>query len=325
MEHYVTLFDSLYLPQGISLHRSMERHIINYTLWIICMDKDTLDILNKMCLPNVKLLYICDLETRELLSVKPDRTKGEYCWTLSPFAPKFIFDADKDLNRVTYIDADMWFRNNPKEIFSEFDASGKSVLITEHHYAPEYDQSLASGKYCVQFMTFKRNEGEPIRQWWQDKCIEWCFARFEDGKFGDQKYLDDWTERFSNQVHVLKNEELILAPWNATLYKYENSILWHFQALRIMKKNAKYSAFFGFYKIPNATRKFIYLEYLKDLGYSISLLRDLDHKVVNQGSMTLWQKLKKIVYKFTSILNIPFNFNLAEIKISGHEIGKNKI
>ena len=92
-----------------------------------------------------------------------------------------------------------------------------------------------------------------------------------------------------------------------------------------MKKNAKYSAFFGFYKIPNATRKFIYLEYLKDLAYSISVLRDLDHKVVNQGSMTLWQKLKKIVFKFTLILNIPFNFNLAEIKISGHEIGKNKI
>ncbi len=325
MEHYVTLFDSLYLPQGISLHRSMERHLKKYTLWIICMDENTFFTLNKMLLPNVKLLFICDIETKELLAVKPHRTKGEYCWTLSPFAPKFVFDADKDADRVTYIDADMWFRKNPNEIFSEFDSSGKSVLITEHYYASEYDQSSLSGKYCVQFMTFRRNEGEPVRQWWQDRCIEWCFAKFEDGKFGDQKYLDDWTDRFPKQVHVLKNEDLILAPWNATKYKFENSAIWHFQALKIMKKNSLFSAFFGFYKIPKNTRKFVYFEYLKDLGYSISLLKDFNHIVITQGSMTLWQKFKHVIFKFTSMCNIPFNFNIAEIQISAHEIDNNKI
>ena len=26
MEHFVTLFDSLFLPQGLALHMSMERH-----------------------------------------------------------------------------------------------------------------------------------------------------------------------------------------------------------------------------------------------------------------------------------------------------------
>jgi hypothetical protein len=34
MEHYVTLFDSLFLPQGLALHMSMERHAGVYTLWI---------------------------------------------------------------------------------------------------------------------------------------------------------------------------------------------------------------------------------------------------------------------------------------------------
>jgi hypothetical protein len=70
------------------------------------------------------------------------------------------------------------------------------VLITDHGYAPEYDQSATSGQYCVQFMTFERDGGEPVRRWWEERCIEWCYARFEDGKFGDQKYLDDWPYRF---------------------------------------------------------------------------------------------------------------------------------
>ncbi len=60
-------------------------------------------------------------------------------------------------------------------------------------------------------MTFKRNDGELVRSWWEERCLEWCYARFEDGKFGDQKYLDDWTSRFNKQVHVLKNKELMLA------------------------------------------------------------------------------------------------------------------
>ncbi len=141
MEHFVTLFDLLFLPQGLVLHRSMERHAGNYTLWILCMDDEVHEILSLMKLPNVQLLQLSLVETKELKRVKPERTVGEYCWTVKPFALKFVFDSDISVKRVTYLDADLWFRKSPAPIFQEFDNSGKDVLITDHAYSPEYDLS----------------------------------------------------------------------------------------------------------------------------------------------------------------------------------------
>ena len=270
MEHYVTLFDSRFLPQGLALHISMERHLGTYTLWILCVDDEAHEYLTNLNLPNVQLLQLSKLETPELLAVKPGRSIGEYCWTLTPFAPRFVFEADSTVSRVTYLDADLWFRKNPAPIFNEFEASEKGVLITDHAYAPEYDQSATSGQYCVQFMTFTRAGGEVVRKWWEERCVEWCFARFEDGKFGDQKYLDDWTIRFTNEVHVLSNKELMMAPWNATRFPYGNAITWHFHALRISLNSKKSQlVIYGPYLLPKYTRDNVYKPYLTDLRSAV--------------------------------------------------------
>jgi hypothetical protein len=302
MEHYVTLFDSLFLPQGLALHMSMERHVNNYILWIICVDDQVYEDLSKLNLANVNLLQLSKLETAELLSVKPTRTKAEYCWTLTPFAPRFVFEADSTVHRVTYIDADLWFRKNPAPIFREFDASGKQVLITDHAYAPEYDNSALSGQYCVQFVTFSREGGEVVRKWWQDCCIEWCYARAEEGKFGDQKYLDDWPQRFSEFVHVLINKELMLAPWNATRYPYGNSVLWHFHALRITSNpSEKLSVVNGDYFLPKCTLDNIYQPYLEDLRVTTESLAKngivyKSQKVIKSASF--WTIVKNRIRKF---------------------------
>jgi hypothetical protein len=287
MENYVTLFDSFFLPQGIALHISMERHIKDYTLWVLCVDDPVHEVLTKLNLPNVRLLHLSKLETTELLSVKPTRSNGEYCWTLTPFAPRFVFEADATLKRVTYIDADLWFRKNPAPIFREFDMSGKYVLITDHAYAPEYDQSATSGQYCVQFMTFTREGGEPVRKWWEKRCLEWCYARFEDGKYGDQKYLDNWPEMFGDYVHVLNDKELVLAPWSAFRFPYSNSICWHFHGLRLRIKKNIFEIYIGNYPIPKTTINNVYLKYNSDIKAAIIILNGIQVNPENQCSLNV--------------------------------------
>ncbi len=295
MRHFVTLFDSLFIPQGLTLYLSMERHISRYILWILCIDNKTYEVLNGLNLPNVKLLKLSQLETKELLKVKKERTTGEYCWTLTPFSPKFVFDADNSVNRVTYLDADLWFTRSCNKIFDEFDASKKSVLITEHAYSPEYDQSATSGKYCVQFMTFDRVKGERVRKWWADRCIEWCYNRHECGKFGDQKYLDDWTERFSDEVHVLRNKELILAPWNATRFPYSDAAIWHFHNLRIFKIGKRWNAHAGYYPLPKMTVEYLYKPYVDSLMNAIELLESNGIVVKTQKQYTVFDYIKGLL------------------------------
>ena len=291
MEHYVTLFDNLFLPQGLALHVSLERHAGLYTLWVLCMDDITHDILDRLNLPNVRLLRLSDVETEELLRVKPCRTKAEYCWTMTPFAPRFVFAADTGVDRVTYLDADVWFRKNPSLLFREFELSGKNVLITDHGYAPEFDLSAVRGQYCVQFMCFTRHGGEIVRKWWEEKCIEWCFGQYEDGKFGDQKYLDDWPERFYDDVHVLSRKEWMLAPWNATRFPYGNAIVFHFHGLRLL--NGGKVMLSDFYPLPNCLLDYVYAPYLSDLKASVCILKSTGHDPQAQlASPTPFIKLK---------------------------------
>ena len=297
MEHYVTLFDSLFVPQGLALHLSMERHVKDYKLWILCVDDQVHLTLSKLKLPNVELLQLSLLETPRLLSVKLARTKGEYCWTLTPFSVRFVFESDKSIERVTYLDADTWFRKSSAPIFEEFDHSGKHVLITDHAYDPEHDQSEKSGQFCVQFMTFTRGGGELVRQWWEDRCIEWCYARLENGKFGDQKYLDDWPTRFKTYVHVLINKELVLAPWNAFRYPYSNSLVWHFHSLKLVQTKRGLAVQLSDYPIPETTLKHVYLPYITDLKAAISKLSSEGIKTGGQAKRLNW--IKRLRYKLS--------------------------
>ena len=298
MEHYVTLFDCLFLPQGLALHMSMERHAGEYTLWILCVDDEAHTVLSKMNLPNVRLLQLSLLETAELKQVKKTRTKGEYCWTLTPFSLRFVFEADLAIERVTYVDADIWFRKCPMPIFKELENSGKYVLITDHSYAPEYDLSATSGQYCVQFMTFYRKNGEIVRKWWENRCIEWCFARYEDGKFGDQMYLDDWPTRFMDSVHVLERQEWTQAPWNATKYPFSQGIFYHFQGLRILTKRK--IDFGSIYGLPPVLIANIYNVYINDISEAIKLLEqigfDISAQAREQNSFVILRRFLSGIY-----------------------------
>lgn len=242
IEHFVTLFDSRFLLLGLALYSSLQKFAPNSRLWVICIDELVEKQIKELNLEHVSAIPLLSIETNALRAVKSTRTVGEYCWTLTPFAPKAVFDLEPDADRVTYLDSDLFFFSSPDSFFLEFESSRKHVLITEHAYAPKLDRTEQSGRFCVQFMIFRRtDESFLVMKWWQDRCIEWCFDRNEDGKFGDQKYLDVWPELFESEVHVLKQVDKTLAPWNVDYFIERSNfnlvpVFYHFQSFRVVSE-----------------------------------------------------------------------------------------
>ena len=260
------------------MYNSLLRQEADFHLYIFAFDDPCYALLRKLDLPNATVISLHEFETPELLAVKGSRTPGEYCWTCTSFTIWHCIHTFA-LDHCTYLDADLLFFANPKVLTDEM--GEKSVLITAHRYSPQYDQSENSGVYCVQFVTFKHTkEGLAVLDWWMKACLEWCYNRFEDGKFGDQKYLDDWTERFAG-VHVLEHPGGGIAPWNAMDYACEDVhgevliqkadavkvplVFYHFHDFRYCV-DGSFRLTAEQYRLPDDTIRLVYSTYIKALS-----------------------------------------------------------
>lgn len=290
--HYVTIFDSKYLLRGLALYASLCENTRDFVLHIIAFDEKSYQKLIELDLKNTDIISLDQFEDQELLSVKESRSKGEYCWTSTAKSILYIFEKEKCAD-CTYLDSDIYFFNDPEVLISEV-PDDKSILLTEHRYTEEYDQTKISGKYCVQFMFFRNDKnGKKVLNWWKDRCIEWCYAIPEDGKLGDQKYLDDWMNCFEG-VHVLKHWGGGIAPWNIQQYSfYRDSInvkffhkqtaindaviFFHFHKIEFFKQDVVRLTS-GMYKLPSTGISIIYKEYIRkcaELCKKYNLINDM--------------------------------------------------
>jgi hypothetical protein len=130
----------------------------------------------------------------------------------------------------------------------------------------------------VEWNSFRRDEqGLACLSRWREQCIEWCYYRLEDGKMGDQKYLDEWPNRYSN-CHILMHPGAGIAPWNYAQYQFGQTktgsitvngaplIFYHFHQFQLLQ-NGKFDRLSSFYTSECPEPSLIYSIYedkLKD-------------------------------------------------------------
>lgn len=280
MFKFCTLFDKNYLFKGLALYNSLLKNCDSFKLWILCFDDITYDLLKRMNLRNIELISLKEFEDEELLRIKNTRSPVEYYWTCTPSLPLYILKKEQSLDMVTYLDADLFFYSSPLPIYKEF--GDNSILIVKHNYSTLYEKyQKTSGEYNVQFLIF-RNDYNAIEclRWWREMCIEWCYFKHENGKLGDQKYLDDWLERFK-KVHILKHSGGGVAPWNVQKYSMrrvnnkvfiddQELIFYHFHQLNILSPT-KFDLSKG-YIIPENVIEFIYKPYIYEINKVIEFV-----------------------------------------------------
>ncbi|MBI5231283.1 MAG: hypothetical protein HY876_03860 [Coriobacteriales bacterium] len=275
MRHFCTLFDSNYLLKGLALYESLTRHADDFHLWVLCMDDEALDLLGRLGLEHATLIPLGDFEDPSLAAVKGDRSRGEYCWTCTPSLPLYVLRTSPEIDIITYLDADLYFFSDADAIFEEF--GDASIGLVEHRYSSALAvMAETHGIYNVECMVF-RNDAEGVKalEWWRERCIEWCYNRVEDGKFGDQKYLDDWPERFSG-VRVLRGKGVGLAPWNIAEHRIEASaeallvdgeplVFYHFHQFALLDGGKAYRPTDGGFLITPRELRLLYGPYSEAL------------------------------------------------------------
>jgi hypothetical protein len=187
-------------------------------MWILCLDADCYKALSGMHLQNVTLIPLDDLENcdEELFRSKSNRSIVEYYFTCTPALPLYVLDKNLDIDHITYLDADLFFFSDPSPIFREM--ADNSIAIMPHRFSPANKHKGAVGLYNVGWLTFRRSPaGLTGLHWWRERCIEWCYDRVEEGRYADQKYLDEFPRLFQ-EVAIITHKGANLAPWNLSNY-----------------------------------------------------------------------------------------------------------
>ena len=164
------------------------------------------------------------------------QSRIEAMWALGPSHLAAMMKAQQ--SDITYVDADYYFFGPLDEYYHEVGDAPAAIIPHNMTTMAEVEQigrrdglgvalqramSLHEahaplyGTYNVGMVYFDNTvQGRKILNWWAERCAEWCFARVEDGKFGDQKYLDQFP---AMGAKVITNPGVGMGPWSSKMLR----------------------------------------------------------------------------------------------------------
>ena len=243
---YCTYFDHNYLPRGLALYHSLQRHAPGAQLWVLCLSDACHRALTALDLPGLVPVRLADFEAAnpDVAATRPTRSLIEYYFTCSPAWMLFVLESASDAEWVTYLDSDLFFFASPDPIYDEMKDAAFGII--PHRFARGLEGQRRFGLYNVGWVSVRRREdGINALRWWRERCIEWCYDRVEGDRFADQRYLDRLPEMFGG-VHVVAHLGANLAPWNFADY----DLRWNDGAVMIERRYQL--LFFHFYGVKRS-------------------------------------------------------------------------
>jgi hypothetical protein len=236
------------------------------------MDAATHGFLHNANLENVNLVKLEELESAcpDLTRVRGERGLVEYYFTCKPALISFLLKTNPRVDRLTYLDADLYFFADHSLLNVE-----SSIAIVEHRFASNLQSLAVTGRYNAGWISVKRDStGLDCVEWWRQRCIEWCYDTPDDGRYGDQGYLDGFRRLFGSVVSIT-HKGANLAPWNIGNFSIglvdgkvvvdgEPLIFYHFHGLRQLRGWLFDSGFHGYQvSMDKTTKEKIYRPYVR--------------------------------------------------------------
>jgi len=242
---YCTYFDSNYLPRGIAMIRSLRKHDPHAHVHVLCLDDSTYDVLlasgEDVSLIHIDALLLAD---PEFANARTNRTQIEWYFTATSCLVNYIVTNNPSIQNLYYLDSDLYFFSTLQPLLEE--SKNASAQIIEHRFSAQMQHLLVYGRFNVGWIGFSTNdEGLALIKDYRSSCIDWCYDRLEEDRFGDQKYLDKWPQKFPSCV-VSRHKGANVATWNISgrtlstqgsdfYIDADPLIFYHFQGVARMK------------------------------------------------------------------------------------------
>ncbi len=214
MNHTCTYHDRGYLAQGLALWRSLAARDPQARHTVLALDDDTAAVLRAIGGERLAVVELRELLAADpaLAAVQAGRSRKEFIFALTPCLVRHVLETNHRVQRLLYLDADLFFFGDPAPIWHEL--GGHAALITPHRYPAWHDDSARYGRHNVGVVGFRRDAaGRAVVDWWRAQCLASTALTADGTHYGDQKYLDEWPRRFAG-VAESRHPGVNLAPWN---------------------------------------------------------------------------------------------------------------
>ena len=310
------------LESALSLHAEASARLI-------CVDSiHDLPILPVELWRKVKLSNLDEYPVTRLQYSNFLRSRSKF-ESLISIKPQLLFELCKSLpenEMVIYQDTDVIF-------FSEMDtypgfSSKHSVYIFEHQYRLKKD-FYPHGKYNAGFLVLKNNSSsQTFLEEWSSKCHEWCYLRVENGKYADQKYLEELSrysyvsaensKQINLGMHFFDGGSNLKSTKKRVLLDNRELICFHFHGFKVHKRVTEsglnrygfslrnFNKFKNLY-IPTINRYFS-IKRILEYQIGLSLLNSIQLQTdvpIEYSQLTFLKKLKSCItgtYLINSLL-----------------------
>lgn len=285
LKHYYTYVNGNFLPRFLALQLSIQRFQPNSILWALALDTEAEDTIGSLGLDSVRLLTVQELIRCEpaLTQARKERSKVEFYVTCSPAGLYYVLKKLPEDTCLTKLDTDCFFLSDPEPIHVL--EQSYNIAITPHRFPESLRHLERVGKFNAGWVTIKNNRvGRQCAEDWKNQCLEWCYEELGSKGYGDQKYIDNWSNLYSG-VWSIEHPGVNAALWNCggmsiarngshvTLDGYD-IILFHFSGLTAISGRI-YEVNWNQYGVkPNRIlMQKVYLPYLREVEKARKLLK----------------------------------------------------
>jgi len=207
-----TVCNLAYLPKALALAESLQKYD-RVKLKVYLVDRRVeLDSFDNC----VELIWTEEIGVPNYYQLAFMYDITEFSTSLKPYIALSLLE---QFEKVVFLDADTLLYSSVQPILQ--DLNSHSIVLTPHYVTPQSDALPDSDVGMMRFGSFNLGffavrgsaQSKSFLEWWNDRCMRYCFFETQFGLSTDQKWVSI-APCFFQDIHISRNLGYNVAFWN---------------------------------------------------------------------------------------------------------------